>query len=150
MNKLFRIAPVIFAITLSLTSYSTTANPQTDTRHLILLTKSDKNLVLTEMRLFLDNIQKIIDAIAREDMPAVVKYARKVGIAEQQQAPASLRNKLPLHFKKLGRDTHQKFDALALNAKDLADSQFALEQLSELMQNCVACHSAYKINSIKN
>jgi len=51
-----------------------------------------------------------------------------------------------MEFKKLGRDTHLKFDALALDADELGDKEHTLEQLSELMKNCVACHAVYKIN----
>jgi len=38
------------------------------------------------------------------------------------------------------------FDALALDADELGDKEHTLEQLSELMKNCVACHAVYKIN----
>ncbi|NOY15605.1 MAG: cytochrome c, partial [Gammaproteobacteria bacterium] len=54
--------------------------------------------------------------------------------------------KLPLAFKKLGFDTHAKFDQLAMDANDLGDRDHTLQQLSTLMENCVACHAAYRIN----
>jgi len=54
-----------------------------------------------------------------------------------------------LEFKKLGCDTHTKFDALALDAEQLGNTKHTLEQLATLMNNCVACHAAYQIqNSI--
>ena len=59
--------------------------------------------------------------------------------------PGSLVGKLPLEFKKLGFDTHSKFTQLALDAEQLGDEQHALAQVSELMENCVACHAIYKI-----
>ena len=120
--------------------------PSTDGRQAILLDESERNLVLGEMRMFLSSVQKITDGVSKNDMEIVVKAAREVGLAAQQAVPGSLVGKLPLSFKKLGFDTHRKFDALALDAKELGDPQHALEQLSTLMNNCVACHSTYKIN----
>ncbi len=120
--------------------------PSTDGRQAILLDEPERDIVLGEMRMFLSSVQKITDGVAKNDMGIVVKAAREVGLAAQQAVPGSLMGKLPLSFKKLGFDTHRKFDALALDAKDLGDPQHALEQLSVLMKNCVVCHSTYKIN----
>ncbi|MFK5913121.1 MAG: hypothetical protein QM484_02005 [Woeseiaceae bacterium] len=119
--------------------------PSTDGRQAIVLEEAERNIVLGEMRMFLASVQKISNGIAIEDMNIVVKAAREVGLAAQQEVPGALMKKLPLAFKKLGYDTHKKFDALAQDAKDLGDPQHALQQLSTLMNNCVACHSAYQI-----
>ncbi len=61
-----------------------------------------------------------------------------------QGVPGTLMGKLPLEFKKLGFDTHTRFDQLALDAEQLGDPGHSLTQLAELMQNCVACHAAYR------
>ena len=37
---------------------------------------------------------------------------------------------------------------LALDADELEDPEHSLQQLSELMQNCVACHAAYRIDAV--
>ena len=66
--------------------------------------------------------------------------------AAQGEVPGTLVGKLPLAFKKLGFDTHTKFDQLAMDADDLGDSKHALVQLSDLMHNCVACHETYRID----
>jgi len=66
--------------------------------------------------------------------------------AAQSAVPGTLIGKLPIEFKKLGFDTHLKFDQLALNAEDFGDNNQVLIQLSNLMQNCVACHAAYRID----
>ena len=126
--------------------YTGTVAPSSDGRQAILLDEPERDLVLGEMRMFLTSVQKITDGVSKNDMDIVVKAAREVGLAAQKAVPGSLMGKLPLPFKKLGFDTHSKFDALALDAKELGDPQHALEQLSTLMNNCVACHSTYKIN----
>ena len=121
--------------------------PATDGRQAIVLDPAERDLVLAEMRMFLSSVQKITQATVQEDMDAAAKAAREVGLAAQQAVPGSLMGKLPLAFKKLGFDTHSKFDALALDAESLADPQHTLQQLSTLMNNCIACHAAYQINS---
>jgi len=124
--------------------------PASDGREALILEPAERDLVLTEMRMFLSSVQKITRALTEEDMKTVVKAAREVGLAAQQAVPGSLMGKLPLAFKKLGFDTHKKFDALALDAEQLGDPNHTLQQLSTLMNNCVACHSAYKIKSAIN
>ena len=124
--------------------------PTTDGRQAIILNPAERDLVLGEMRMFLASVQKITQAVTTEDMVAVAKSAREVGLAAQQAVPGSLMGKLPLAFKKLGFDTHSKFDALALDAEQLGDPKHALQQLSTLMKNCVGCHSAYQIHRTVN
>ncbi|NOQ90088.1 MAG: hypothetical protein GQ549_03990 [Gammaproteobacteria bacterium] len=118
----------------------------TDGRTEILLNDNERNLVLTEMRAFLASVQQINQGIAEGNMALVAEHARKSGKAAQTGMPGTLVGKLPLQFKKLGGDTHAKFDQLAMDAEDLGDKDQALEQLSTLMQNCVSCHAAYRIN----
>ncbi len=117
-----------------------------DGRTAILLDASERNLVLAEMRAFLTSVQKINQGVAEDNMELVAEYARKSGKAAQGEVPGTLIGKLPLQFKKLGGDTHAKFDQLAMDADDLGDRDQALEQLSTLMENCVACHATYRID----
>ena len=117
-----------------------------DGRSAIVLPEGERDLVLGEMRAFLEAVQGIVTAANKEDMDAVAKYAKAVGFAAQQGVPASLMKKLPLEFKKLGMGTHKAFDQLAMDASDLGDKGHTIEQLGVLMQNCVACHAAYRID----
>lgn len=118
----------------------------TDSRSTILLSSGERDIVLTEMRAFLTSVQKISYGIANNDMELVAEYARKAGKAAQGEVPGTLVGKLPLQFKQLGFDTHKKFDQLAMDADDLEDGSHSLNQLSELMNNCVSCHAAYRID----
>ncbi len=118
-----------------------------DNRIGIILEDGERNFVLAEMRGFLDSVQQITSGISEADMELVAAAARKSGNSIRVTVPGSLATKLPLDFKKLGHDTHSKFDELALNAEQLGDADHALSQLSVLLQNCVACHSMYKINA---
>ena len=118
----------------------------TDGRTEILLNDDERNLVLAEMRAFLSSVQQINQGISVDNMGLVVESARKSGKAAQTGMPGTLVGKLPLAFKKLGGDTHKKFDELAMDAEDLGDRDHALKQLSTLMQNCVSCHATYRFS----
>ena len=98
------------------------------------------------MRAFLNSVQQINQGLANDDMALVAEAARHSGKAAQTGVPGTLIGKLPLGFKKLGGDTHAKFDELAMDADDLGDAGHTLEQLSTLMQNCVSCHEAYRFS----
>jgi mono/diheme cytochrome c family protein len=120
----------------------------TDNRIAIRLTAGERDLILVEMRAFLASVQQITQGIANKDMPLIANSARSVGRAAQQAVPGSLMGKLPLAFKQLGGDTHNRFDLLALDAEQLEDENHTLLQLGELMQNCVACHAAYRLDVV--
>ncbi len=119
----------------------------TDGRLAIQLNVDERDLVLMEMRVFLESVQQITSGISEDDMEKVSVSARKSGRSAQMEVPGSLVGKLPLTFKKLGFDTHAKFDEMALDAEQLGDSDHTLSQLNELLKNCVACHAAYRFEA---
>lgn len=121
----------------------------TDGRTAILLEPGERDLVLSEMRVFLESVQQITGGIAEDDLQRVAQYARQSGRNAAQAVPGSLMGKLPLPFKQLGMDTHTKFDELALDAEQLGDREHTLPQLNTLLQNCVACHAAYRIETVQ-
>lgn len=120
-----------------------------DGRTAILLAPDERDLVLSEMRMFLESVQQISAGLSAQDMQQVVQHARQSGRNAQQAVPGSLMGKLPLAFKQLGFDTHTKFDELALDAEQLGDPDHTLSQLAALMQNCIACHTAYRIDPVR-
>jgi len=141
----------LLLVVLALMSYkfilTGSVKPSSDGRQAIILEDPERDLVLAEMRTFLTSVQLITKGVSENDMSQVVKAARQVGASAQQAMPGSLVGKLPLTFKRLGSDTHKKFDMLALDAEALGDPQHALQQLTELMNNCVACHSTYRFST---
>jgi len=121
-------------------------SPKPDGRSSVQLNVNERDLILTEMRAFLSSVQKITQGIAENDMRVVSEYALQVGKASQAKVPGTLIGKMPLTFKRLGFDTHSKFEQLAIDANDLGDGSYTLKQLSDLMQNCVTCHESYRID----
>lgn len=149
MCKICSIVLVAMLIALSVLSYklliSSSVPDSSDGRLAVRLEVGERKLVLAEMRAFLISVQQIAEGISMDDMEVVVQHARRVGRLAQQEVPASLRGKLPAAFKQLGHETHTGFDQMALDAEQLGDREHALSQLSSLLQNCVACHAAYRI-----
>ncbi len=121
-----------------------------DNRTIIHLNDIERNIVLTEMRDFLKSVQKITLGIATNDMQLVSEAARHSGNGVQRNIPASLVGKLPIGFKKLGFDTHSRFDQIALDAESFSDTQHTINQLAEIMQNCIACHDSFQFQASNN
>ena len=150
MNKILTVIIILLLLVIGGGFYkfmiqgSTTES--TDGRLAIMLNAGERDMVLGEMRAFLDTAQKIVKGVSEDDMKQVADSARKVGMSAQGDVPGSLVGKLPMKFKKLGFDTHTKFDQIALDASDMGDKDDVLIQLSVLMQNCVGCHAAYRID----
>jgi len=120
--------------------------PASDGRTAIMLSQGEKDFVLTEMRGFLNAVQQIIEGLDEKDMKKVAQSAHAVGMAAMREAPGPLMRKLPMGFKQMGHPLHQAFDDLAQEAEDMGDRGKVLEKLSGLMNNCVACHSTYRLD----
>ena len=154
MSRICWILVAVFGISSSVMAYkfilSGSVEESSDGRLAIQLTPDERDLVLAEMRAFLESVQLITQAIASKDFVAIAKAAEAVGQVAQQDVPGTLVGKLPLEFKQLGFDTHAKFTQLSLDAKQLGDEEHTLEQLGTLLQNCVACHASFKFKPSNN
>jgi len=116
-----------------------------DGRTSVILTKDERDLVLTEMRAFLVSVQGISQAITANDMVAVADLATKAGMAAEQNTPGALLQKLPLAMKKMGFGVRGQFDEIATTATDSKDTAVARDQLDNLMLTCIACHTTYRL-----
>ena len=151
-SEIYRLVNIIaLVLTIFATGYPmpTGATENVDGWIEIELTATERQHVQTEMRTFLASIQQIIKGTSEDQMEQVARSARMSGKAAQAGVPASLKAKLPQGFKKLGSDTHARFDLLAMDAESIGDGEHALSQLAELMENCVACHASYRVIPVK-
>ena len=147
-NTLLATTLLISSLTIANTANANDPVAKTgDSRQVIALSEKERDLVLIEMRSFLESVQTIVVALSKDDLSTVAKAAKKVGLIEQEAIPAALKKKLPKEFKILGMKTHKAFDQMALDAKDIEDKQQALEQLGALMKNCVSCHAIFKFKT---
>ena len=124
----------------------------TDQRQVIRLTPAEKHFLLSEMRGFVVITQKIVSAATANDMAAVAEAARSGGLKAHQKDfanPESLvhgiRKKAPAAFFPLGKETHLSFDRIAELATELKDRDVVLNTLADTLNNCIACHSAYRV-----
>lgn len=134
----------VFAIALSFITMTATAN-EIDKRRILSITEIQRNHVLTEMRAFLAGTQGILDALLREDMAAVARHARPLGMSMAHKGEDHLKEVLSKEFMHLGMSVHKDFDQIAADAESLKDPKHTLRQLSESMKKCVACHADYQI-----
>jgi hypothetical protein len=116
-----------------------------DERVAVVLSKDERNLILSEMRNFLISTQKISEAITNDDMELVATLAKSAGMAAEENTPGSLLAKIPLSMKTLGFDTRKRFDQIAADAEQLKVPVHSRRQLDQLMKNCIACHASFKI-----
>ena len=119
----------------------------TDTRVMLELTPAERAMILEEMRMFLDGVQRMTGALAKPDMAAAAEAARNLGQKMVHEVPPALRAKLPQPFRQLGFSVHRDFDQMALDAETMKDVSYSLNQLSTTLQKCVSCHSTYQIQT---
>lgn len=118
-----------------------------DGRTAILFSAGERDRMLGEMREFVAALRSVLDGLARDDMKAVARAAHAVGTMKADDVPVSMLAKLPLGFKAMAISTHRGFDAIAKDAESGGTPRHALEQLSDTLQNCVACHASYQIKT---
>ena len=124
-----------------------TIEASADGRVGIVVSPAERDLVLEEMRGLLEAVQIIIVANNAGDMNAVAVAGRKVGRENMNPRSAEFVARLPMDFRKLGMDTHVRFDKLALDAGQFESTELVSQQVGELMGNCVACHRAYRLTT---
>ena len=150
MCKVCGIVATVLAVVLAVVVYMFvwrgSVSEADDGRTAILLSSGERNLVLSEMRGFLESVQEIVEAAPRGDMESVAEAATRVGRVNLDDLPASLLRKLPAEVKQLGLDTHLKFYKLARDVKGGLTADKVLPRLSGLMTNCVGCHAGYRID----
>jgi hypothetical protein len=118
-----------------------------DNRQILMLSEPQRGHVLTEMRALLAGTQNILGALATDDMAAVTRYAKPLGMGMADNAEKHLKGVLPQEFMQLGMSVHKDFDLLAADAESIKDPKHTLKQLSEAMSKCNACHASYQIRT---
>ncbi|MFC2610069.1 MAG: hypothetical protein ACFNYA_01005 [Capnocytophaga granulosa] len=117
-----------------------------DTRVSIIVSQSNKDFVMHEMRTFVEALHQIHVGIEQNDPAVIAKVARASGGSVAGHAPAGLLASVPAEFKTIGFDTHGKFDQIAESAEKNFDPKVTRGQVTELLSNCVACHKMYRMD----
>jgi len=120
-----------------------------DGRTAVILEPTEKDAVLGEMRGLLEATQMIMEALANDDLKGVEAAATPLGSGAIATVDFALRAKLPLEFKKLGFGTHYAFDDIAKMAKEGKPAKAIQLKYVDMMNNCIACHAMYQLQSKK-
>ena len=147
-KKLSIVSLTLWLITICIISYyfyfgSTVQS--LDQRTEIIITRTERNMILSEMRDLLKGVQQIIRSANQNNFKEVSTTARSLGIVMASEAghPALLK-KFPLAFKKLGLGVHRSFDSLADRAESLNTNQ-VLTETTNIMNSCITCHATYRL-----
>lgn len=132
-------------LVLAVAATDVTARADTDGRQLIELTAAQRAHVLGEMRALLSGTQRVIAALAAEDMAEVARQASALGMNMGHKAENHLHGVLPPAFMQLGMAVHQDFDRIAADAAAGKSAKHSLQQLGNALNTCAVCHEAYQI-----
>ena len=116
-------------------------------REPIQLSPNEREQLRLGMRVYLESIEGITRALAENKLSLAAKSAEKSGMGMMDEEAIEIAMKLPPEFVALSLDTHQKFDALGLEATRGGTKIGALKQLDEILANCTACHATFRLSS---
>jgi hypothetical protein len=131
------------AVTIATMYYGGKTQQESDGREAVILSESERDFILGEMRQMLASVQGIISAVAEDDMKSVEEIAHAMGSAEVRNVPKSLMLKMPRDYKTIGTDNHLDFDQVAAQSKNGVKA--VLRRLSDLMIGCMGCHESYSL-----
>jgi hypothetical protein len=151
MKKTLIISNIIFIITTIILLYILLFTgiklvpAQEDDRITVEYPKDLHDLVLGEMRDYLEVINEINKGIADNNPERIVKAAYRQGEASIKDTPARLLKLSPIPCKTMGINGHFMFQAIGDSARINYNPKTTYRQLATLTNNCVVCHKSYKL-----
>jgi len=149
-NKLGIISLILWILTVGLFAIffvKGTTTVSSDERRTILLSPSEKDLVLGEMRTMLTAVNGVLGALSENDMKKAALAASSAGMAMAVDTSPILMAKLPLDFKELGMGTHKAFDDISAAIDKGATLPEILKSMHQITNRCVACHRVNRLSS---
>ncbi|MGB4782500.1 hypothetical protein [Candidatus Methylomirabilis sp.] len=143
---------IVGMIALGLPGSSTAAPPHessTDMRQRLIFAPTQRDMILTEMRLMLGSVSGIVQGLAADNLSAAEKAARTSGMVHAADTDPQIKTLLPQQFLELARQTHRGFDKLADQIKAGSSRDDTLRGLAKLTGNCVACHAMYRLDEAR-
>ncbi len=129
---------------------SFSANAEQDKRIHVEMPAMMKSHMLSNMRDHLVAIQSILGQLAKQNYDAAADIAeQRLGMSSLDDHGAAHMGKvMPKEMGQIGTGMHRAASRFAVIAKDESingDPHKVFAALSDITQQCVACHSAYKI-----
>jgi hypothetical protein len=116
-----------------------------DPREAVVLSPVETAKLLAGMRTYLETIQSLVTAMAENKVDLVPDIAKRSGAKLLQGVDPVTGIKLPLPFASMSFDTHDKFDKLADKAQRGTSRAEVLNDLRDIMGNCITCHASYRL-----
>ncbi len=151
MKKLPTILAVFFFLTTLALAYilafvgTDIVENKDDVRKTVKYPKDLRDLVMSEMRDYLEVINEIQQGVAENNPEKVIKAAHRQGQASLDDTPARLLKSSPIPCKTMGFKGHHVFQAIEDSARANYSALTVNKQLAELTNNCVVCHRTYKV-----
>ena len=149
-NKVALIAILLWAVTIAVFAwFFIRGNTVTGTenRTAVVLSASERETALREMRNLLVAAHGIMEGINQGNMQQVAQFARSAGMAVAADVNPTIVTKLPLPFKQLGMSVHRDMDDLAKAAESGKPVQELQQMHTGALSKCVACHAAWQIKA---
>lgn len=118
-----------------------------DQRKAIMMSEGNREIVLGEMRNFLQSLQLINEGLLENSVKKIKKGAKASGMGVGEKVPQGLVKSLPFEFKEMGIETHKLFDKITENLDEHFNKADIQKQLNKILNNCVACHQIYQIKT---
>ncbi|MEN8187752.1 MAG: hypothetical protein ABFR05_11535 [Bacteroidota bacterium] len=106
-----------------------------------------RELVMSEMRDYLEVMNEIQQGLAENNPDKIVEAATRQGDISLEATPVRLLKLSPIPCKKLGFKGHDIFQAIADSARVNFNRTTTIKQLAELTNNCIVCHRTYKVEA---
>jgi hypothetical protein len=132
-------------------SIATPAMAQGDGRQLVTFPEPMRLHTITSMRDHLLSLQEIEDALSKGDFDKASRVAEeRLGMSSLELHGAShIAPYMPQPMQDIGTAMHRSASRFAVEAQNASvsnDVRPALAALSTVMQQCVACHAAYRLH----
>ncbi len=150
-KKLLIISNIVFVIIISILVYillfmGTEMVKLPDDNRIIVKYEPDlRDLVLSEMRDYLEVMNEIQQGLAENNPDKIVKAAIRQGQISLEATPLRLLKLSPLACKQMGFRGHDIFQAIADSARVNFKRTTTINQLAELTNNCIVCHRTYRL-----
>lgn len=120
--------------------------PNKDARQRLVLPRAERERVLAEMRMMLESVSGMLQALGDNNLAAAERAARGSGTMHAIEADPKVRKLLPKQFLELGDQLHKRLDDLVDRLEAGATRDEAIKALGTLTGTSVACHATYRID----
>lgn len=114
----------------------------------IITRPNERTHILSDMRQYLTGIQKMMEALAREDVKSAAAAARSMGNVRVYEVHLSFPNKSAVEFRDLAMELHQDFEQIAKDGEDQGNARLMLGQMAKTMKKCIYCHTTYELRDM--